>query len=159
MNPEQMALAAAATVALVAAVFDARSRRIPNWLSASALAGGLLFRGLGEGAAGLTDAAAGFAIGALPLLVLWLIGSGGGGDVKLMGALSVWLGYQQSVLLLVGSAVAVLIVHVVVVTWQGLRPHAGGERQPKLRIAFAVPVCLAAWVLVATNVLQHVARS
>jgi prepilin peptidase CpaA len=157
MNPEQVALAAAAFVALIAAAFDWRSRRIPNRLSVSAFAAGLLFRGLFGGGAGLVDAAAGLAIAVLPLLVLWLIGGGGGGDVKLMAGLSVWLGYQHSVVLLVGSAVAVLVVHVLLVTAGNLkRRRDRTENRPPLRVAFAIPVCLAAWALVALDALQHV---
>jgi prepilin peptidase CpaA len=157
MHTNQAALAVAAVVALVAAVFDWRSRRIPNWLSVAALATGLLYRGITTGGAGLSDAAAGFAIAALPLLVLWLIGGGGGGDVKLMAGLSVWLGYQQSIWLLVGSAIGVLLVQTAVVTYRRLhRRREDPAQQPGLRVPFAIPVCLAAWALVAVGALQTV---
>jgi prepilin peptidase CpaA len=157
MIPDQTALAAAAIVALIAAAFDWRSRRIPNWLSMSALAAGLLFRGLSEGTSGLGDAGAGFVVAVLPLLVLWLIGGGGGGDVKLMAGLSVWLGYQQSVMLLIGSTVGVLVFHCAVMIVRSLRRQSGGlEGKAQLRVAFAIPVCLAAWALVAFDALQHV---
>lgn len=156
MNSEQTGLAAVALLALIAAASDWRHRRIPNWLSVSAFLAGLLFRGFSEGGAGLSDAAAGFAVGALPLLLLWLIGGGGGGDVKLMGAVSVWLGYRETVLLLVGSALAVLVVHVCVMAYRSRQLRNSGEIRPQLRIAFAIPVCLSAWALVAADVVQHV---
>lgn len=85
----------AALVALVvtAAVTDLRSRKVPNWLTYPAivigLAGHWLAGGLRgwPGEPGLTGAAAGLAVGFLPLLVCWLAGGIGGGDAKLMGAI------------------------------------------------------------------------
>ena len=77
---------------LAAAVFDARSRRIPNWLTASLLAGGLVHAGLVGGGAGLLDATAACLILALPYVVLFALAGGGAGDAKLMGAIGSWLG-------------------------------------------------------------------
>jgi len=71
----------------VAAVSDLRTRRLPNWLTVPAFAAGLLAHTVVNGFAGLGFALLGFATGFGLLLVLWLIGGGGGGDVKLMGAL------------------------------------------------------------------------
>ena len=41
---------------------------------------------------GILNGLGGFGLGFGLFFVLWIIGSAGGGDVKLMGALSVWLG-------------------------------------------------------------------
>lgn len=160
MLTAQWTLGAVALISLIAAASDLRSRRIPNWLSIPALAAGLLLRGIAEGTGGLADAAAGLAIGAGPLLVLWLIGGGGGGDVKLMGALAVWLGYRGTVLLLLASAVAVLVVHLGVLASRAARPRGTAtqaETRHGVRIAFAIPVCVAAWSLVAFEVAQALA--
>jgi prepilin peptidase CpaA len=80
------------TLTLLAAVIDVRTRRIPNWFTVPVLAAGLLFHSLTGGWGGLLMAIGGFVTGFGILLVLWLTGGGGGGDVKLMGAVGAWLG-------------------------------------------------------------------
>jgi prepilin peptidase CpaA len=80
------------SITLVAAIIDVRTRKIPNWFTVPVLAGGLLFHSITGGWGGLLTAVGGFATGFGILLVLWLTGGGGGGDVKLMGAVGAWLG-------------------------------------------------------------------
>ncbi len=87
-----------AVFVLTAAFTDLSARRIPNWLTVSSLAVALLFHTITGGWAGLGFALGGFATGFSILLVLWLIGGGGGGDVKLMGALGGWMGAKGGVL-------------------------------------------------------------
>jgi prepilin peptidase CpaA len=77
---------------LAAAVFDARSRRIPNWLTAALLATGLAHACFVGGGAGLLDASAACLVLALPYVVLFALAGGGAGDAKLMGAIGSWLG-------------------------------------------------------------------
>lgn len=77
---------------LAAAISDWKTRKLPNWLTVSALAIALLYHTLVGGLGGLSDSLLGFTVGFGILLLLWLIGGGGGGDVKLMGALGAWLG-------------------------------------------------------------------
>lgn len=83
-----------AALAIVAAVFDIRSRRIPNWLTTAGLFAGILGHAwLGNQAAGHDFAlhAAGYSllgaavVGVVPLL-LWRLGLVGGGDVKIVMA-------------------------------------------------------------------------
>jgi prepilin peptidase CpaA len=126
----------------------------------------------GVAEAGLKSALLGFVIGFGPLLVLWLIGGGGGGDVKLMGALSVWLGFKLTLLVLIFSTVFVLAGSLAIMSWslvsQGSqttrrkfiatrKATAGGaapqmetieERKKRRIMAYAVPVALATWVVV-----------
>ncbi len=81
---------------LVAAVWDLRTKRLPNWITVPAFVAGVIFHvvlgavtqtpWLSGAGHGLLSALAGFATGFLPLMVLWLTGGGGAGDVKLMGA-------------------------------------------------------------------------
>ena len=91
-------------VTITAAILDVRTRRLPNWFTVPVLIGGLLFHVVTGGMAGLLTALGGFATGFGILLVLWLIGGGGGGDVKLMGALGAWLGATSTVAVVVLSA-------------------------------------------------------
>ncbi len=101
---------AAVVITAAAAVTDFRYRRIPNWLTLSAFVLGLLFRLATGGGAGLLDAGLGFAVGFGTLFVLWVCGGGGAGDVKLMGALGVWLGFSLTLSVLVLSVVVVCLL-------------------------------------------------
>ena len=69
----------------VAVPVDLKTRRIPNGLTVPAFVCGVVFHVIRGGWAGLGFSLGGFATGFGILLVLWLIGGGGGGDVKLMG--------------------------------------------------------------------------
>jgi prepilin peptidase CpaA len=91
-------------ITLAAAFLDMRTRRLPNWFTVPVCIGGLLFHVITSGTTGLVTALGGFATGFGILLVLWLIGGGGGGDVKLMGALGAWLGATATVAVVVISA-------------------------------------------------------
>src|SRR4051812_23420093 len=82
----------AALAASLAAIVDLRSRRIPNWLTASLLVAGIglnLWRG---GLPGGGLAVAGAALGLLMLLPLYVIRAMGAGDVKLLAGLGALLG-------------------------------------------------------------------
>jgi prepilin peptidase CpaA len=87
---------------LAAALFDARSRRIPNWLTGSMLAAGLAHAALVGGLPGLADSASACVLLALPYVLLFAVAGGGAGDAKLMGALGSWLGLVYGTALLVG---------------------------------------------------------
>lgn len=90
-------VAAVAAFVLLAAISDYRTRRLPNWLTVPACGAAIVLHTAVNGLSGLTFAAAGFATGFSILLVVWLIGGGGGGDVKLMGALGAWLGASLTI--------------------------------------------------------------
>jgi prepilin peptidase CpaA len=95
---------------LAAAIFDARSRRIPNWLTGSLLASGLVHAALVGGLAGLADSASACVLLALPYVVLFAMAGGGAGDAKLMGALGSWLGLVYGTATLVGVCVAGVVL-------------------------------------------------
>jgi prepilin peptidase CpaA len=78
-------------VACLAALWDIRYRRIPNWLTLTGLAAALVLRALpgGEGVvAGLAGAGTGLGIG----FALFAAGLIGAGDAKFMAALGAFLG-------------------------------------------------------------------
>lgn len=145
-------LSGIAVFTLTAAILDLRYRRIPNGLSVAGLVVGILFRVATDGLAGLGDAAGAFVIGFGALLILWVIGGGGGGDVKLMGALSVWLGCRQTVQVLILSAIIAFVFTTVRSMFR--RPISSSpdathspKRQPVV-VAFAVPLAIATWTLI-----------
>ena len=95
----------AAGLGVAAVVEDLRRRRVPNWLTAAGLAGGLGCAAWG-GWHGLGMAAAGTLVGFLILLPFHWWGAMGGGDVKLMAAYGALLG--PSGILLAALLAAVL---------------------------------------------------
>lgn len=150
-------LSGIAVFTLTAAILDLRYRRIPNALSVAGLIVGILFRGTTDGFAGLGDAAGAFVIGFGALLILWVIGGGGGGDVKLMGALSVWLGCRQTVQVLILSAVIAFVFTTVRSMFR--RPvssspdTANSPKRQTVVVAFAVPLAIATWTLIGIELL------
>ena len=79
-------------VALAASVADVRSRRIPNALTASAIALGVVAHVVLPSGDGLGAALLGGLLGLAVFLPFFALGGVGGGDVKLMAALGVWVG-------------------------------------------------------------------
>ena len=139
--------------------FDLKYRKIPNWLTVSVFVLGFAFHIATSGVAGLTFALGGFAAGFLPLLVLWLIGGGGGGDVKMMGALGTWLGAPVTLIVFLGSAIVALVMMIGMLAWKALSrtatstsPSASGGQSTVVKmehaqrlIPYAVPVTVMTW--------------
>ncbi|HZL57926.1 MAG TPA: A24 family peptidase [Bryobacteraceae bacterium] len=70
----------------VAAVYDIRYRRIPNWLVLAAIVAGFTWNALSSGGPGLGRAAAGLGLGFVLYFPLYLIRGRRAGDVKLLAA-------------------------------------------------------------------------
>ena len=83
---------AAVALALAACVFDLRTRRIPNALTFGAALAAFLFHGLFFGIGGFGMSVAGWAVGLVLFLPLFLLRGMGGGDLKLLAALGAWVG-------------------------------------------------------------------
>jgi prepilin peptidase CpaA len=79
-------------VAAAACWFDVRTRRIPNALTFSAAAVGLVVVTVIHSGQGTVSSVAGFLVGLAVFFPLFVLRGLGGGDVKLMGALGAWLG-------------------------------------------------------------------
>ena len=142
---------------LFAVVSDLRTRRIPNWLTVSAFAAGLVYHIATGGLEGLLFSLGGFATGFGTLLILWLMGGGGGGDVKLMGAVGAWLGAFSTILVFIGSALFAIVCTLAVLIHNRNTPQqastsgaANGAAQVsvlKQTIPYALPVTMAIWTL------------
>ena len=167
----------AALFTAVAAGWDLRTRRIPNKLTFPVFCAGWVYQAIDRGWTGLGDAGLGFLVGFGILFVLWIVGGGGGGDVKLMGALSVWLGFRLTLLVMIVSTAVVLVITFGVFIWtlmtRGIRAsqekylatgkltekqvQAGKkfdketavQKQQRRVLPFAVPVALATWLVIA----------
>ena len=166
MSYDQAALVALFTA--IAAFVDIRYKRIPNFVTVPAAVLGLLYHCFAPNGMGPLMAVAGFAVGFALLLLPWLLGGGGMGDVKLLAALGTWLGpmlilgtFAASAMMAGLIALAVItgsaFTHGVITTKQkylvagnhGVTSEAsGGHRRPQRRtLPFAVPVALATWVV------------
>lgn len=135
-------------VAAAGAVADMRTRKIPNWLTYGSLLAAFAVRLAVSGWPGLKLGLLGMMVGAAILIVFFLLGGMGGGDVKLMAAVGAWVGGGRILEILAAAAVsgAVIGVGVVLVRRRGLqtvfnvvelfRHHmtSGLKRHPDLNI-------------------------
>ncbi len=79
-------------VLLIAAVTDLRSHAIPKWLTLPAMVGGLVGHTLFNGQPGLLYSIKGLGLGLALLLIPYLMGGMGAGDVKLLAAVGSFVG-------------------------------------------------------------------
>lgn len=112
MQPAEVALLV--TIVTVAAAFDLRSRRVPNWLAVTGLLAGLGFNAVGGGVSGFVGAAAGFGLAFAIYFGLYLLHAMGAGDVKLMAAVGAITGPRWWLIIflatsLVGAILAILL--------------------------------------------------
>jgi prepilin peptidase CpaA len=106
LQPVLMFPAAAAACALVASVFDVKSRRIPNFITMPAFLFGLVLHlALGGWKQLLTSLAAGVICGVV-FLIFYLAGGMGAGDVKLIMAVGCIAGLPHIAYLLVLTAIS-----------------------------------------------------
>lgn len=84
--------AGAIAVAVIATVWDLKSRRIPNGLTFGAALIAIAVNGYLYGLSGAGAAVAGWLIGVAFFLPIFALGGMGAGDVKLLAALGAWLG-------------------------------------------------------------------
>jgi prepilin peptidase CpaA len=99
----------AVMVALLGAITDVRSARLPNRLTYTAVVAGLVLR-TALGWTGLKNGLIGIAIAGGLFCVLYIMGAMGGGDMKMMAAVGAWVGrtHVVTVLIAIGLAGGVL---------------------------------------------------
>lgn len=167
-------LAGLVPVAAVASWYDWRQHRVPNWLTAGVAVSGLTCQALFGGPPALLAGVTGMLAGLGLLVVLWLIGAMGAGDVKLASALGAWLGPQMifhAVLAggLLGGVLAVAVIArrrawrpalsgmVGAVNELGFRRDPGAPRADASSrasagvVPYAIPLCLGALIVVVCN--------
>jgi prepilin peptidase CpaA len=160
----------------IAAYTDIRFWKIPNKLTVPFFVMGLIYQVTFWGWHGLQDGLGGFALGFGTYLLLFIVAGGGAGDVKLMGAVSVWMGIKLTLLLMIVSTLIVLVDVAIVTAYKVLRygtrkwkqqhlatgktdasgkaihrPETIAEKQARRLLPFAVPVATAAWLLMLLN--------
>lgn len=105
MNLDLMLPSAALVIAAIAAVVDARERRIPNWLTYPGIVGGVLLHGLLQGWKGMGSALAGCLLAGGIFLLFYLVRAMGAGDVKLVAAIGSLLGPADAIVMLLATAI------------------------------------------------------
>lgn len=156
---------------LTATIWDQKFFKIPNKLTFPMFFAGWVYQGAFNGLPGLLDGFLGFLIGFGFLFIIWIIGKGGAGDVKLMGALSVWLGFYWSAYVFIISTFMVVLLTMAVVFWNVVtvgtkatkkkllatgkptkagaapQPETVEQKQQRRLMAYALPISLATWGL------------
>jgi len=152
------------TVLILACISDLRTRRIPNVLTLSAIAGALLFHALTGGVSAAGWSLAGCVVGGALFFPMFALRGMGAGDVKLLAAVGAWLGPSQVVLVALAASVAggliaiavalaygylrtaVRNVWMLLMHWRvmGVRPvhevTLEGARGPRLAYAFPISI-------------------
>jgi prepilin peptidase CpaA len=160
----------------IAVYTDARLWKIHNKLTVPFFALGWVYQAAFWGLPGLQDGLAGFVVGFGTYLLLFMVAGGGGGDVKLVGALSVWLGLRLTVWMMATSTLIVIIDVAAITFYRVMRygmqqwknddlatgkvdakgttvtvPATREQRQKRRILPFAIPVAMATWLLMLLN--------
>ncbi|MHC5540098.1 A24 family peptidase, partial [Singulisphaera rosea] len=108
-----------ASVVIVAAMTDLWKFKVYNALTFPALFTGLAVSAVLGGGAGLGSSLLGAALGFSTLVVFFMMGGVGAGDVKLMTALGAWLGPYLIVQVFLASALAAGLYALVLIVMRG----------------------------------------
>jgi prepilin peptidase CpaA len=106
----------ALTAALIAAVTDVWKFKVYNALTLPLLVSGLIYHAW---YAELSGSLLGIMFGFAALVVLYIIGGMGAGDVKLMAAVGAWLGMPLTFYVFIASSLAAGVYAIGLVAWTG----------------------------------------
>ena len=106
-------------VLLVAAVIDWQTFRVPNVLTATLFTSGLIYHALLGPSGSFFSAVAGAVFGFGILILLYLIGAVGAGDVKLLAGVGAWLGMPLTVYVFAAAGLATGVYSLVVLAHRG----------------------------------------
>src|ERR1017187_993733 len=119
MNTDLFLLFDALAVAVAAAVIDVQQRRIPNWLTYSAIVMGLLLRAYYFGWKGLLAAVSGCLLAGGIVLVFYAVRAMGAGDLKLLAAIGSLVAPHYAVIILLASAIAGGVLAIIYAAYRG----------------------------------------
>ena len=155
LSPLAYGLLALLAIALVVSVWtDVRERIIPNWLTgAVALTAPVFWFAMGEGlwphvAIHLLTALIVFAF----FLLMFRFGMMGGGDVKLLTALSLWLPWQAVYELVLFSSLFGIAVTAAFWAWHKARKAEGAPEIP-----YGIAISVAGLIIISERYFNHFA--
>jgi prepilin peptidase CpaA len=105
----------------VAAVIDGWKLKVPNWITFPFALSGLAYHLFTSGLGGLTTSLVGLAVGLGLLLVPYIIGGMGAGDVKLFAGVGAWMGATFAFKAFLISTVVGGVLALALVAYRGLR--------------------------------------
>ena len=108
---------------MVAAGFDIRYRRIPNWLVLTGIVTGFIWNLYSSGWPGLGHAAAGFGLGFALYFPLYLLRARGAGDVKLLAAVGAITGPGNCLWIFLLTAILGGVIAMVMLLWHKRVQH------------------------------------
>ena len=141
----EYALAAALAIALLYAAWtDLVRREIDNWLNGAIVIGAPLFwYSLNLGLVGIGIQLAIALLVFLVLLFLFWIGQMGGGDVKLLTALALWIWPVRFMQLTIVMAIAGMALTIVLYAW-----HRARRRTERVKVPYGIAISIGGlWVL------------
>lgn len=106
-------------ITLVGAYFDIKFRKVPNWLTFGAFFSALTLNLCSLKLSQVLNCVLGLVVGILLLLIPYMMGGMGAGDVKLLGAIGSFVGYQKIISIFINSAIAGFVLGLL---WILLRP-------------------------------------
>ena len=170
--------AAALVCAGVAVYFDIRERRIPNRLTGLAAVAGLVLHGLSGQWSEFGSAVAAGCVMGCALLVFFLAGGMGAGDVKLAAALGCMMGMSGVKEMLVWTALSGAMLAIAMALLRGAaratlrnvwrivahhgehglaaHPELNLRNEATLRLPYAVPIAIGAAVAAIPSILRGV---
>jgi prepilin peptidase CpaA len=106
--PQELTVPAGVVIlaVLVTAATDLWKYKVHNLVTLPLLGAGLIYHGVVEGPPGLLNSVLGLLFGFGALIVLYVLGGMGGGDVKLFAAVGAWLGMPITFYVLLASSLA-----------------------------------------------------
>lgn len=106
-------------VSVIGGISDWRTRKIPNWLTFGTFFLSLIYSISLLKFSAVGNCLLGFFVGLLILIIPYLMGGMGAGDVKLLAALGSIVGYKDIVIIFFYTAISGLVIGVL---WLLLRP-------------------------------------
>jgi prepilin peptidase CpaA len=119
VNSEALLIGGAVVVSGVGAAWDLVTYKIPNRLTYTAMAIGLVAQVCLHGWSGLWMGPAGLLLGGAIFLVLYLLRTMGAGDVKLMAAVGAFAGWRAVIEIALYSAIAGGVIALGVAVFKG----------------------------------------
>jgi prepilin peptidase CpaA len=119
MGRDSTLLLIALALAVIAAFWDIKQRRIPNWLTYPGIGLGFVLRGLLFGWKGLGSAVTGCLFVGGIMFLFYAVRAMGAGDVKLMAAIGSVVGPRQGVVVLLATAICGGIMAIIYAVYRG----------------------------------------
>lgn len=152
----------------VAALLDFRTQKIPNYLTVTGAIVGVIYHTAAGN--GVLWSLAGLGVGFVLLLLPFILGGGGAGDVKLLAALGAWMGplwvaVTFGLAAIVGTFISLTVLMVAACqvgiggakrqyNIAGAGVADGRPRKIKRHLPFVVPIALSTWMVLGYLVMK-----